>query len=74
MDVSNSNNVTSSPRPSQLSSSAVDAHDQVRVKGTTYDRDLTDGVSPFDLLGTMTLAQGPTLLELATLLTVISDH
>jgi hypothetical protein len=55
---SNKQGVISS-RPSQLSSSSVRAHDQVRVEGSKdskakFNKTITDGFEPFDLLTTLT--------------------
>jgi hypothetical protein len=73
-NVSQSGDGNSTPRLSQMASSSVNAHDQVRIKGSTDTKDVEDDYGQSDLLSTLRFTNRPTLLEFSTLLAVVHEH
>jgi hypothetical protein len=64
----------SSSRTAQMSSSSIPANDQVVIKGSTDQSQLTSPFIPFDTIATLTFGVRPALLDFATALVVIHQH
>ena len=63
-----------SSRTAQMSSSSIPANDQVVIKSSTDQSQLTSPFIPFDTIATLTFDVRPTLLDFATALVVIHQH